>query len=103
MEIYEYSFEQLEESSELFSQDLVHDGWVLFHATTSIAEADIDRSGLKVCCSGQVIATFSAKRDSDALAGAINCKPCPTARHSRNCVQIRPENGVESASPLDLS
>jgi hypothetical protein len=52
METYEYCFEQLEDRDGLFSSELEHDGWVLYHATTSIAEGDIDQNGLNVRSSG---------------------------------------------------
>ena len=53
MEKYEYSVEQLNNTDKLFSSALEDDGWVLYHATTSIAEDDIESNGLKANCSSR--------------------------------------------------
>jgi hypothetical protein len=47
METHDYSFEQLLNTKDLFSSAITNDGWVLYHATSSVSEADIDHNGMK--------------------------------------------------------
>lgn len=47
MDTFEYSFEQVEARDALFPPEIEDDGWILYHATTSIAELDVDRNGLR--------------------------------------------------------
>jgi len=46
MEIIDCQYEELEDAGHLFSRALEDDGWVLYHATTSVAEDKIDFGGL---------------------------------------------------------
>jgi hypothetical protein len=59
MENYDYSFDQLDKRDALFSSQLEDDGWVLYHATSSLAEDNIDRNGLRIgSCTTSTVQSF---------------------------------------------
>jgi hypothetical protein len=57
MEVHEYTADQVAALRALFSHSVEEDRSVLYHSTSSVAEDEIDRNGLKA----------SSKNDKDLL------------------------------------